>query len=65
MGYACITPEDSHGPIASFLVPDMHKTAASLRKANVDVSLSTGRMRISPSIYNDGNDVEKLLSALR
>jgi selenocysteine lyase/cysteine desulfurase len=65
MGYACITPEDSHGPMATFLVADAKKTASALKSSKVDVSLSTGRMRISPSIYNDEGDVQKLLAALR
>jgi selenocysteine lyase/cysteine desulfurase len=64
LGYPSITPQDSSGPIASFLVPDPKKTADALKKANVDVSQSRGRIRISPSIYNDENDVEKLLAAL-
>jgi len=64
LGYTCITPEDSHGPIASFLVADTGKTAAALKKANIDVSLSPGRMRISPSIYNDKKDIDRLLAAL-
>jgi len=64
LGYACITPEDSRGPIASFLVSDPNKTAAALKAAKIDVSMSPGRMRISPSIYNDESDVSKLLAAL-
>jgi selenocysteine lyase/cysteine desulfurase len=64
LGYPCITPAESRGPIASFLVSDPKKTAAALKKANVDVSQSRGRMRISPSLYNDESDVQKLLAAL-
>jgi selenocysteine lyase/cysteine desulfurase len=65
LGYPCITPEDSRGPMASFLVSDAKKTADALKKAKIDVSLSPGRMRISPSIYNDESDVQKLLAALQ
>jgi selenocysteine lyase/cysteine desulfurase len=64
LGYACITPEDSHASINSFLVADAAKTAAAMKRANIDVSLSEGRMRVSPSIYNNEKDIEKLLSAL-
>jgi len=64
LGYPCITPAESRGPIASFLVADPKKTATALKKGNIDVSLSTGRMRISPSVYNDESDVAKLISAL-
>jgi selenocysteine lyase/cysteine desulfurase len=65
LGYPCITPAESRGPISSFLVSDPKKTAAALKAANVDVSLSSGRMRVSPSIYNDDLDVQKLLAALQ
>lgn len=64
LGYACITPEGSRGPIATFLVANPASTAAALKKAGIDVSQSPGRMRISPSIYNDSTDVERLLNAL-
>jgi len=65
MGFTCVTPEDSHGPMAAFLVSDANRTEDALKKANIDVSLSRGRMRISPSIYNDASDVRKLLAALQ
>ena len=64
LGYACITPEESRGPIASFLVSDAKKTAAALKAPKIDISLSRGRMRISPSIYNDEKDVQQLIAAL-
>jgi len=64
LGYDCITPEDSRGPIATFLVADPKKTGAALKAAKIEVSMSPGRMRISPSIYNDEADVRKLLAAL-
>lgn len=64
LGYACITPEGSRGPIATFLVANPESIGAALKKANIDVSQSPGRMRISPSIYNDSADVERLLGAL-
>ncbi|RXH58567.1 Cysteine desulfurase [Granulicella sibirica] len=64
LGYPLITPDGSRASMASFLVSDHEKTKAALKKANVDVSLETGRMRVSPSIYNDENDIQKLLNAL-
>ena len=64
LGYPCITPTESRAAITSYLVQDAEKTNAALRRAKVDVSLSEGRMRISPSVYNTMQDVEKLLAAL-
>ena len=63
-GYTCITPEGSGAPIVSFRVTDEAKTAAALKRANVDVGLGEGRMRVSPSVYNTMDDVERLIAAL-
>ena len=64
MGYECITPEDADASILSFRVKDGPATAAKLKAANVDVSLNPGRMRVSPSIYNNQADIQALLAAL-
>lgn len=64
MGYASMTPQDAHSPIATFLVKDPAAIKQRLFKANVDVSVENGRMRISPSIYNDHNDIDRLLRVL-
>lgn len=64
LGYACITPEKSRAPIVSFLVPDAKKTAAALERANIDVSLHSAYMRVSPSVYNTAEDVDRLIGAL-
>jgi selenocysteine lyase/cysteine desulfurase len=65
LGYECITPEDSRSAICSFLVADGGKAGEALKKAKVDVSLSEGRMRVSPSIYNDPEDIDRLIEALK
>ena len=64
LGYDCITPEESRGAIVGFAVKDNATTAARLKAKKIDVGLSTGRMRVSPSIYNTAADVEALLAAL-
>jgi selenocysteine lyase/cysteine desulfurase len=64
LGYECITPEAARGTIIGFAVKDGAATAAKLKAKKVDVSLSPGRMRISPSIYNTPADVDALLNAL-
>jgi selenocysteine lyase/cysteine desulfurase len=64
LGYECITPVDAQGAIISFAVKDDAGTAAKLKRANVDVSLSSRRMRVSPSIYNNEADVRALMEAL-
>ena len=64
LGFACITPESSLGTIIGFAVKDDATTSARLRAKKIDVGLSRGRMRVSPSIYNTTADVEALLEAL-
>jgi selenocysteine lyase/cysteine desulfurase len=63
-GYLGLTPEASVGSIVSFAVKDPQDTARRLARAKVDVAFQGTRMRISPSIYNNDQDVDTLLSAL-
>lgn len=65
MGYASMTPADANSSIATFFVKDMDAVRQRLQRAGVDVSLQQGRMRISPSIYNDDSDLDRLLEALK
>lgn len=64
LGYPSMTPADAGSPIATFLLKDANAVGRKLERANIDVSLENGRMRISPSIYNTRSDIEKLLEAL-
>jgi selenocysteine lyase/cysteine desulfurase len=64
LGYPCITPAESKAPIICFGVSTPEKTADVLRRAHIDVSLSPGRMRVSPSVYNTIEDVDRLIAAL-
>ncbi len=79
MGYPPITPPDNPTPIVSFLLPEYEKTAGKLQKAfgetpialrrweftssSGDASIIKG-MRISPSVYNNQEDISRLLNAL-
>lgn len=65
LGFASITPPGSTSAIASFTARDAEtRFGPRLKQANVSVTLSGDRMRVSPSVYNDMRDVERLLSAL-
>jgi len=79
LGYPCLTPPDNPTPIVTFRLPEYEKTAARLREAfgttvvalrhfefssaAGEVSL-TNAMRISPSVYNNQGDIDRLLDAL-
>jgi len=67
MGYPCLTPAGNESPIVSFLVSDVDKARARLKEASVIVSLGDGkpgRMRVSPSVFNDGADIDRMIAAL-
>ena len=63
LGYPCITPKGTESPIVSFSVKDPGATKARLQKAKVVVTAGS-HMRVSPSIFNNMSDVDRLLAAL-
>jgi selenocysteine lyase/cysteine desulfurase len=64
LGYASMTPRESPTPIVTFVVKDPETTIAKLKKANVTAKVTEHQLRISPSIFNDQQDIDKLLNAL-
>jgi selenocysteine lyase/cysteine desulfurase len=65
LGYRCITPQGNESPIVTFQVKDPKATAERLRKANIELTLRFGnQMRIAISVFNNAEDVERLLQAL-
>lgn len=64
-GYASITPRGNESPIIAFVAKDPEKAMARLRNAGVHVAMRHGdKMRISPSVFNNQEDVDRLLEAL-
>lgn len=65
LGYPSITPKGTPTPIVTFLVKDPDGTRARLKKANVAVTVANGnQMRVSPSVFNTMDDVDRLVAAL-
>ncbi|MBT6036994.1 MAG: aminotransferase class V-fold PLP-dependent enzyme [Kordiimonadaceae bacterium] len=66
MGYDLWTPKDSNGPIVVGKMPDAAKILRPrLDAAKIQISLYPDRFRISPSVFNDMDDIDRLLGALK
>ncbi|HLJ49150.1 MAG TPA: aminotransferase class V-fold PLP-dependent enzyme [Bryobacteraceae bacterium] len=63
-GFEPMTPSESASPIVTFSKRDARELSRRLRQAKIDIAVYEHRVRISPSIYNDQADVEKLLDSL-
>jgi selenocysteine lyase/cysteine desulfurase len=63
-GFVPQTPLDSPSPIVTFAHRDTTTIAARLQAARVNVRVAPTWVRISPSVYNDMADIERLLEAL-
>jgi selenocysteine lyase/cysteine desulfurase len=64
-GFGLLTPADSSGPIVVFSYRGaLGRFGQALRDARIRISVYENRIRISPSVYNDPEDIEKLLRVL-
>jgi len=64
LGFQPMTPGDSRSPIVAFARQDAGELSARLKKAKIDIAVYPHRIRVSPSVYNDESDVDKLLAAI-
>ena len=64
LGFEAMTPAESTSPIITFAKEDTKEVSQRLKRARVDIAVYPHRVRISPSVYNDRVDVDKLLEAL-
>jgi selenocysteine lyase/cysteine desulfurase len=64
-GYEPLTPLDSRTPLVAFALKDARtKLKPLLDKANVRITISQHRFRVSVAVFNDMNDIGRLLEAL-
>lgn len=64
-GFMPLTPPETPGPIASFFYRDAAaRLEPRLSAARVKVELGRNLVRISPSVYNDMDDVDQVIRAL-
>ena len=66
LGFTCVTPPESTASIITFARKGLaaSEVPAKLERARVNVRLGDSWMRVSPSIYNDVADIDRLLEAL-
>ncbi|MBU1378520.1 MAG: aminotransferase class V-fold PLP-dependent enzyme [Alphaproteobacteria bacterium] len=64
-GFEPLTPRGSRSPIVAFAVKDAEaRFAARLKAEGIRISTYDHRIRISPSVYNRMDDVERLIAVL-
>lgn len=64
LGFELLTPAGSAGPIIAFGYNGAARFAKPLKEAGIQISVYENRIRVSPSVYNDMEDVEKLRHVL-
>ena len=64
-GYEPLTPMGSRTPLVAFALKDARRHLNDrLAKADIRMTVSQHRFRVSLSVFNDMNDVDRLLAAL-
>ncbi|HXW91345.1 MAG TPA: aminotransferase class V-fold PLP-dependent enzyme [Terriglobales bacterium] len=64
LGFEPLTPPDSTSALVSFAARDYKAIVGRLEKAGVNARVSRSYIRISPSVFNDMKDIDRLLEAL-
>jgi selenocysteine lyase/cysteine desulfurase len=64
-GYALMTPNESKTPMVACVCADARKSlSAPLKEANVKITSSTNRFRVSVSVFNGMDDIDRLMAVL-
>ena len=64
--YSPLTPAESTSPIVCYALKDaLTKLKPKLDAADINISVYDNMIRISPSFYNDMNDIDKLIEVLK
>jgi selenocysteine lyase/cysteine desulfurase len=64
-GYEPLTPLDSKTQLVAFALKDARaKLSEPMKAADIRMTISANRFRVSLAVFNDMNDVDRLLAAL-
>ncbi|MDH0867350.1 aminotransferase class V-fold PLP-dependent enzyme [Mitsuaria sp. GD03876] len=64
-GYPVFTPQEARTPMVAGLLPNARQALGPvLSEAKVRITLSANRFRVSVSVFNDQDDIDRLLAAL-
>jgi len=66
MGYPSVTPKNNETPIVAFQLKDVAATQKRLRDARIAATIieNERRLRLSVSVFNNDEDIERLIGAL-
>jgi len=64
LGFEPATPEGTKSALITFVVKDRRPVLDRIQKANINVRLGQHFMRLSPSVYNDMSDIDRVIEAL-
>jgi selenocysteine lyase/cysteine desulfurase len=64
LGFTLATPPGNTSPLITFGTKDGAAVARKLQAARINARISRYWIRLSPSVYNDKHDIDRLLNAL-
>lgn len=65
LGYKVVTPPESRAPIVTCVLENARSLSPRFEQAGLHLTVSRNRFRITPSVFNDMDDLDLLLRTLR
>lgn len=64
LGFQPVTPPETTSPLVTFATENGREVAERLREERINARVASNYVRLSPSVFNDMDDVDRLLAAL-